>query len=80
MNIRVWEITQWRCEPQAPSLVEVFCLRAEARALLWQLGKLDLHTAVDVLQADAKRDGLVVAIGRDRVQSIVATAFRMVRS
>jgi hypothetical protein len=40
--------------------VDVFLERAEARAYLWSIGDLDLHEAVDVLQADAERDGLVV--------------------
>ena len=40
-------------------LIDVFLERAEARAYLWSIGDLDLHEAVDVLQADAERDGLV---------------------
>jgi hypothetical protein len=53
----------------------VFRARAEARALLWHCGALDLHEAVDVLQHDAERTGLVDAIGQDEVQAIIATAF-----
>ncbi len=59
--------------------LEVFTARAEARALLWQAGEFDLHEAVDKLQQDAERDGLVAAIGQDEVQRIMADAFAAVR-
>jgi hypothetical protein len=59
--------------------IEVFRARAEARALLWKVGALDLFEAVDKLQADAVRDGLVDAIGQDEVQRIMATAFHRYR-
>ena len=61
------------------SLAEVFKLRCEARALLCGLGEIDLHDAVDVLQADAVRDGLVDQIGQDAVQAIMAAAFGKIR-
>ena len=54
--------------------------RAEARAILWSECVLDLHDAVDVLQADAKRDGLIDHLGQDRVQQIIADAFHIVRA
>ena len=60
-------------------LVDVFLERAEARAYLWSIGDLGLHEAVDVLQADAERDGLVECIGQDGVQEIIAAAFRSFR-
>ena len=60
-------------------LVDVLRERAEARAYLWSIGDLDLHEAVDVLQADAERDGLVERIGQDGVQEIIAAAFRSIR-
>jgi hypothetical protein len=53
----------------------VFELRAWARGRLWAEGELDLHDAVDGLQADAERDGLIELIGQDAVQAIMATAF-----
>jgi hypothetical protein len=46
---------------------------------LWAAGELSLHDAVDVLQADAVRDGLVAEIGQDAVQAIMAKAFEAVR-
>ena len=59
--------------------VDVLLERAEARAYLWSIGDLDLHEAVDVLQADAERDGLVERIGQDGVQEIIAAAFQSFR-
>jgi hypothetical protein len=59
--------------------IEVFIARAEARAMLWAAGELDLHEAVDVLQRDAKRDGLVEKVGQDRVRRILADAFHKFR-
>jgi len=56
-----------------------FKARAEARALLWKCCELDLHEAVDVLQADAVRDGLVDALGQDTVQRVLADAFHQFR-
>jgi hypothetical protein len=59
--------------------IEVFRARAEARALLWHCGALALPEAVDKLQADAVRDGLVDEIGQDEVQVIMADAFHRYR-
>jgi hypothetical protein len=61
------------------SPIEAFTLRAECRALLWADGELSLHEAVDVLQANAERDGLVELIGQDAVQAIMAAAFQPFR-
>jgi len=57
------------------NLFDVFIERAEGRAYLWSIGELSLHEAVDVLQADAERDGLVEQIGQDGVQKILSDAF-----
>jgi hypothetical protein len=62
-----------------PDLVAVFRARCEARAMLVDVGMLGLHEAVDELQRDAKRDGLVERIGQDGVQAIMAAAFEAVR-
>ena len=59
--------------------IEVFELRAWARAYLWSIGEYSLHEAVDVLQHDAVRTGLVAAIGQDQVQRILADTFVNVR-
>jgi hypothetical protein len=58
---------------------DVFALRAWARAYLWSIGELTLHQAVDVLQRDAQRDGLVAELGQDAVAQILADAFRPYR-
>jgi hypothetical protein len=50
----------------------VFKQRAAGRARLWHLGEIDLHDAVDVLEADARRAGL----DTDTAQKILHEAFR----
>jgi hypothetical protein len=55
--------------------LDAFIERAQSRALLWSIGELTLHDAVDQLQADAVRDGLIKQIGQDAVQQIMADAF-----
>jgi len=62
----------------AIDLLTVFTARAEARAILWAEGVLELHDAVDELWAAAERDGLVQQIGQDAVQAILAQAFQAV--
>jgi hypothetical protein len=59
-----------------PSPIDVLELRAWARAYLYAIGELTLYQAVDVLQRDAQRNGLVDEIGQDGVQQILADAFR----
>jgi len=61
------------------NLLDAFIERAEARAYLWSIGELTLHEAVDVLQADAERDGLIEQIGQDRIQKILAECFASYR-
>jgi len=59
--------------------VAVFIARAEARALLYAANEFDLHEAVDVLQADAVKSGLINTISQDAVQLVMAGAFATVR-
>jgi hypothetical protein len=56
-------------------LVDVFTERAGARAFLWAIGEFEMAEAVDRLQHDAERDGLVARMGQDGVQAILARAF-----
>jgi hypothetical protein len=56
--------------------LDCFCARADARAFLWAIGEYEIAEAVDVLQHNAERDGLVKRIGRDAVQAILAGAFQ----
>jgi len=65
-----------RAIDRRPALVDAFRERAWARAFIWNEGELDFHDAVDQLQRDAVRDGLVKRIGQDAVQQIIADAFR----
>jgi hypothetical protein len=71
-----------RRQPQAAVArrpLQAFQLGSWARARLWQAGEVDLHEAVDTLQAAAVRDGIVAKFGQDRVQEIMAAAFAAVR-
>jgi hypothetical protein len=68
-----------KLDPDRIDPVAVFKARAEARALLFAAGELDLLDAVDALQADAVANGLVRQFGQDAVQVIMATAFAAVR-
>ena len=52
--------------------------RAEARALLWQIGYWNFHHAVDELQRFAEQSGAIADIGQDEVQRIIAAAFAAV--
>jgi hypothetical protein len=61
------------------SLTTLFRARAEARALLYAACEMDLHEAVDGLQAFAIESGLVEQIGQDAVQRILRDAFHAVR-
>jgi hypothetical protein len=60
-------------------VLDCFIARADARAFLWCVGEYDLAEAVDVLERDAKRDGLPDRIGCDAVQTIIAAAFQTYR-
>ena len=57
------------------NLLDAFIERAKGRAYLWSIGELTLHEAVDVLQADAERDGLIEQIGQDQIQKILGECF-----
>jgi hypothetical protein len=65
--------------PASVPALDVFRLRAWARAYLYMAGEIDLHDAIDVLQRDAERDGLVAELGPDAVQAILSDAFAKVR-
>ena len=44
---------------------------------MWSIGEYELAEAVDQLQHDAERDGLIARLGQDAVQQIIADAFQM---
>jgi hypothetical protein len=60
----------------APWLMDVFHARCEAKAILVEAGKLELHDAVDRLQTIAEAYGLVRKHGQDCIQQIMSDAFR----
>jgi hypothetical protein len=57
-------------------LLETFKLRANIRGYLSAIGEYHLHEAVDVLQFDAERDGLIKELGQDAIQAILAHVFQ----
>jgi hypothetical protein len=61
-------------------LTTAFELRCWACARLCAEGELELHDAVDQLQADAIAYGLVAAPGQDAVQLMVSDAFGAARA
>jgi hypothetical protein len=71
---------QHAAPPQLVDPLLAFVARAEARAILFEASEFDLHEAVDVLQHDAERDGLVDRIGQDALQEILAYIFEAVRA
>lgn len=65
--------------PETITAEDIFRLRCWARATLFVAGEFDLHVAVDVLQEDAERSGLIERCGQDFVQRLISSAFRSVR-
>lgn len=53
----------------------VFLARAEARAILFDVGEFGIQSAVDPLQLYAVESGLVDRIGQDAVQQILSHTF-----
>jgi hypothetical protein len=60
---------------EQPDLLDVLTLRCEARALMVSLGAMTLLDAVDGCQQAAEAYGLVINLGQDAVQAIIAEAF-----
>jgi hypothetical protein len=60
-------------------LLDAFIERVCARAYLWAIGEYELAEAVDALQRDAERDGLVSRVGQDAIQVILAGGFASFR-
>jgi hypothetical protein len=59
-----------------PDPLEVFRLRAWARAYLCWVGELDFYDAIDALQVAAETQGLIQRYGQDRIQAAIAAGFR----
>jgi hypothetical protein len=60
-------------------VLDCFVARADTRAFLWAIGEYEIAEAIDVLQHDAERDGLIKRLGRDAIQAILAAAFQQYR-
>ena len=73
------QVSQALTADKRVDLLDALWDRAQSRAYLWSIGEYDLPEAVDALQADAVRGGLVNRIGQDAVQTILADAFRPYR-
>jgi len=58
-----------------PNAVMVLQARAQARALLYQHGQLELEEAVTVLWRAAEESGLLDKYGEEQVTKIIRTAF-----
>jgi AAA domain/IclR helix-turn-helix domain len=65
--------------PQTITPIDIFTLRCRARADLYAASVFGLDEAVDVLQADAERIGVVDKHGQDEIQRIMNSAFAEVR-
>ena len=59
--------------------IVAFQARCEARAYIWSKSQMDIHDAVDVLQIDAMRTGLVLLLGQDEVQKLISREFARLR-
>jgi hypothetical protein len=75
MNVRVQATATERLIPA----IDVLEIRAQIRAFLWWQYQLEMGEAVDELQAYAERSGLVIEIGQDVVQAIIAAQFARLR-
>jgi hypothetical protein len=76
MNARVQAAATERLIPA----IEVLEIRAQTRAFLWWQYQMEMDEAVDELQAYAERSGLVIEIGQDAVQAIIAAPFARLRA
>jgi hypothetical protein len=61
--------------PNVLTPLEKFHHRCQVRAVLWQIGELELHAATDDLEALARE----LAIDADIAQAMMAQAFAAVR-
>lgn len=64
----------------APAPIEILTACAEKYALRCLLGEMEIQWSVDVLQNFAEQRGLVVELGQDKVQDVIAAAFIWARS
>jgi hypothetical protein len=60
-------------------LYQTFVALCQSRATRWQIGDLELGEAVDWLQRWAREHQLLIYLGQDNVQAIMARAFAELR-
>jgi hypothetical protein len=76
MNARVQATATERLIPA----IEVLEISAQTRAFLWWQYQIEMDEAVGELQAYAERSGLVIEIGQDAAQAIIAAPFARLRA
>ncbi|MBB4378231.1 hypothetical protein [Bradyrhizobium sp. SBR1B] len=64
----------------APAPLKILTACAEKYALCCVSGEMEIQWSVDVLQAFAEQRGLVVELGQDKVQDVIAAAFIWARA
>lgn len=64
----------------APAPIKILTACAEKYALCCVSGEMEIQWAVDMLQNFAEQRGLVVELGQDKVQDVIATAFIWARA
>lgn len=64
----------------APAPIKILTACAEKYALCCALGEMEIQWSVDILQNYAEQRGLVVELGQDKVQDVIAAAFIWARA
>lgn len=64
----------------APEPIKILIACAEKYALCCALGEMEIQWSVDILQNYAEQRGLVVELGQDKVQDVIAAAFIWARA
>ncbi|MET3299689.1 hypothetical protein [Bradyrhizobium diazoefficiens] len=64
----------------APAPIKILTACAEKYALCCALGEMEIQWSVDMLQNYAEQRGLVVELGQDKVQDVIAAAFIWARA
>jgi hypothetical protein len=75
MNALARNVCRLTHQTTPSSAEQIFRERCSARAILCEACVYDLHEAIDVLQEDAERTGLVDMLGQDVLQAIITEAF-----
>jgi hypothetical protein len=71
---------RYESAPRILPAIDVLEIQAQVRADLWWQYQMELHQAVDELQACTEQSGLLNLIGQDAVQAIIAAPFARLRA